>query len=106
MIGKVFNIMVLVVFPVIRFQRHAIIAHSIGPVLAEISISTSRNLPVLCSPVFVHGIFCNLLPRSAYRGERSYRGASLLGGAILGSSWCRLLFVRDKNELAVSKGIV
>lgn len=105
MIGKVLDIMVLVVFLVIRLQRHAIIAHSIGTVLAEISISTSRNLPVLFSPVFVHGIFRDLLPRSACRGERGYRGASLLGGAILGSSWCRLLFVRDKNELAMSKGI-
>ena len=106
MIGEVFYTMILVVFPVIWLQRHAIIAHSIGPVLAEFSISTSRHLPVLCSPVFVHGIFFDLLPRSAYRGERGYRGVSLLGGAILGSSWRRLLFVRDKNEHAVSKGIV
>lgn len=106
MIGKVFDIMFLVVFPVIRFQRHAIIAHSIGPVLAEVSISTSGNIPVLFSPVLVHGIFFDFLPRSTCRRESSYRCASFLGRAVLGSSWCRPLFVRDKNKLAVSKCII
>ena len=105
-IGKVFNTMLLVVFPVIRLQRHAIIAHSIGSVLAEISISTSGNIPVPCSPVLVHGIFFDLLPRSACRRGSGYRCASFLGSAVLGSSRRRLRFVRDKNELAVSKGVV
>ncbi len=67
MIGKVFYIMVLMIFPVVWLQRHAIIAHGISPVLAEIRISTSGNFPVLRPPVLIYGIFFDILPRSACR---------------------------------------
>src|SRR5712671_6049724 len=95
--------MVLVVFPVIRLQGHAIIAHSISPVLAEISISTSWNLPVHRPPVIVDGVLFDILPRSAWGRSRASRRESFRGSVVLGSTWSGPLSIRDKNEFTVSK---
>lgn len=102
-IGKVFYIMILVVFAVIRLQRHAIITHSVGPVLAEIRVSTSGNLSVPCSPILIYGTFFDILPRSACQRFRTCRRRSFVGDAILGCAQCRPLSIRDKDEFAVSK---
>jgi hypothetical protein len=70
-IGKVFYTMILVVFPVIGLQRHAIITHGIGTMLAEVGISTSGDLSIFCSPVLINGLFFDLLPRAACRRGRA-----------------------------------
>jgi hypothetical protein len=44
-IGEVLDVMILVVLPVIGLQRHAIVAHGIGSMLAKVSISTSGIFP-------------------------------------------------------------
>jgi len=64
-IREVFYIMILVVFPVIWLQRHAVITHGIGAMLAEVGISTSRDLSIFCPPILINGLFFDLLPRSA-----------------------------------------
>jgi hypothetical protein len=86
MIGKVLDVLVLVEFPVIRLERHAVITHGIGPVLAEVEVPTSRNLPILGSPVLIHGVFFNILPRPACSRGSSLGRESFVRGAFLRSS--------------------
>ena len=82
MIRKMFYAMILVVFPVIWLQWHAVITHGISTMLAKVGISTSGDLSIFCSPVLINSVFLGLLPRSACRGRASrregfFRGAFL-----------------------------
>lgn len=88
MIGEVLDAIILVVLAVIGLQRHAIVAHSIGSVLAKVGISTSWYFSIYCSPILIYCVFLDCLPRSA-GGYRCgcFLGDALLGDALLRSAW-------------------
>jgi len=98
-IGEVLDVMILVIFPVMGLQWHAIVAHGIGPVLAEVDISTSVNFSIFCPPILIYGVFLDSLPRSTSCCMCEW----FLGDALLRYGRQRLLSIRDKYKFAVPK---
>lgn len=77
-----------------HLEGHAMIAHCVGPVLAESRVTTTRNLAVLIAPVCINRILFNRLPwLSCCRRLRGRR-------------WCRHRYFRDGiGRLDVLRGV-
>jgi len=56
-IREILDVVLFVIGSIIRLKRHAIVTHSLGPVLAELGVFVPRNFSILCAPVFVYRIF-------------------------------------------------
>lgn len=101
---KVFNVIFGVVRGIVGFEGHAMVAHGVGTVLAELSITTPRYLTILRAPVTVDCIFFDILPwpSSGNLDACRFRG---VGHDLC---WClrrtsgRPLLVRNKDEVSMS----
>jgi len=56
-IREILDVVLFVIGSVMWFKRHAIVAHPLGPVLAELGVFVPRDFSILCAPVFVYRIF-------------------------------------------------
>lgn len=103
---EMFDVVFGVVGGIVGFEGHAVVAHSVGSVFAELGITTARDLAILRAPVAVDCIFFYVLPWTrggdldAFRlGRRlcvGYNVSGLLRRASGGS-----LLVGDENEISM-----
>jgi len=56
-IREILDVVLFVMGSVIWLERHAIVAHAFGPMLAKLVVFVPWNFSILCAPVFVHRIF-------------------------------------------------
>ena len=67
MVGQVLDTVLRVIGGVVRFQRHAVVAHSVGAMLAEPRVAT-WNLSISSTPVFIDCILFDDFPGSGTCG--------------------------------------
>lgn len=101
---KMFDVMFGVIRGIVGFEGHAMVAHGVGAVLAELSITTPRNLTILGAPVTVDCILFDILPwpSSGNLDTCRFRGIGHDLGWCLRHASGRPLLVRNKDEVSMS----
>lgn len=101
---EVFNVMFSVVGGVVGFEGHAMVAHGVGAMLAELGITTPRYLTILGAPVTVDCILFNILPwpSSGNLDACRFRGVGHDLGWCLRCTSRRPLLIRNKDEVSMS----
>lgn len=100
MVREVLDGVFLMICRVIRFQRHAVVAHPIHSVLAEARIALPGDLSGVFSPIKVDRILFRELPRSLRSIRPSCTCRSCKG---LRFRCISLGFVRHKDKIAMAR---
>lgn len=61
-VRKMLDVVLRMVLRVVRLEGHAVVAHRVRTVLAEMRIAAPWDLPILLSPVSVDGVLLDELP--------------------------------------------
>jgi len=99
-----FDVVLRLIGGIVRFQRHAIVAHPIRTVLAESGITALRYFSISRSPVGVYWVFLYGFPMAM--GRLWDRGRWLAGCEIrrrIGWRRRRLHVIAYKYQITVSK---
>lgn len=60
--GKMLDVVLGLILGVVRFKRHAVVAHTLWTVTTELRVLLAGDLAFLCLPVRVHAVLFGSLP--------------------------------------------